>query len=237
MSLAGREPGVSVAEAAPGSMGRRVLEAIDSGDLYLDNDWTPEFRTFRALLKARMRSLPAGPPVAYAAPPDEAARHALIAEFQAGAGPADEEAAVIASHCLEYSCDYLGEDGLRWSPIVVEQFLIDYLPRKVSLSLAEVRRLPTVLRAWVRFALTKRGLEERWIAEAEAAVDEFATAFRAAMTDASRFGPAKALANAMLADGTDVLDAGAVSRWIEDFNRRPFAERDALLGEPIDRED
>ena len=43
----------------------------------------------------------------------------------------------------------------------------------------------------MRFALTKRGLEERWIAETEQAVDQFAGDFRSAATDAEQFGPAK----------------------------------------------
>ena len=54
--------------------------------------------------------------------------------------------------------------------------------------------------------------------------------FRRAMTDQTEFGPAKSLANAMLADGVDVLDQAAVDRWIEEFNTRPFAERGQLLG-------
>lgn len=62
------------------------------------------------------------------------------------------------------------------------------------------------------------GLEARWIAETEEAVDRFAKEFRRAMTDQTEFGPAKSLVNAMLADGVDLLDQAAVDRWIEEFN-------------------
>jgi len=48
--------------------------------------------------------------------------------------------------------------------------------------------------------------------------------------DTGSFGPAKAIGNAMLADGIDPLDQESVDRWIEDFNGRPIDERDALLG-------
>lgn len=153
------EPGVSVADADPGLMARRVLDAIESGDMYLDNAWTPEFKQFLALILARMRRLPVAPPSQLPEPPDARTRQKLIAEFVASPhapGDADEVDA-IASLCLDYSCDYLGEDGLRWSPIVVEQFMLDYLPRRVSLSLEQVRRLPAALRGWVRFALARRG--------------------------------------------------------------------------------
>lgn len=86
-----------------------------------------------------------------------------------------------------------------------------------------------MLRAWVRFALTKRGLEERWIAETEHAVARFEGPFRQAMTDQGEFGPAKVLGHAMLADGVDLTDQAAIDRWIDGFNARPLAERDALL--------
>ena len=103
-----------------------------------------------------------------------------------------------------------------------EQFLLDYLPRKVSLGLGTVAQLPAVLRAWVRFALTKRGLEERWIVETQRAVDRLANEFRRAMTDSKHFGPAKLLGNAILADGVDPLDQAAVDEWIREFNARPL---------------
>jgi hypothetical protein len=75
----------------------------------------------------------------------------------------------------------------------------------------------------------KRGLAERWIVETEEAVDRFAPEFRRAMTDADQFGPAKLIGDAMLADGVDPLDQASVDRWVEEFNERPFAERDELL--------
>lgn len=228
------EPGVVVADAEPGRMARRILDAIDSGDMYLDNDWTPEFKQFRALIRARMRRLPAAPPVEPPEPPGDDARQALVDEFLRSphAPRRTDESAAIASLCLDYSCDYLGEDGLRWSPIVIEQFMLDFLPRKVSLSLPQVRELPAVLRAWVRFALTRRGMEERWIAEAEAAVGTNEKDFRSAVTDVDALGPAKALANAMLADGVDMLDHAAIDRWVEAFNSRPLPDRDRLLRGP-----
>lgn len=224
------EDGVTDVDAEPAAMARRVIDAIDMGDTYLDNDWTPEFKRFRALVLARMRSLPMAPPIESPEAPGDDEREAMTAEFLAAGGVNErDEADIIVAHCLDYLCDYLGEDAYRWSPIVVEQFLLDYLPRKVSMSLQTVAQLPDVLRAWVRFALTKRGLEERWIVQTEQAVDRVAPAFRRAMTDADEFGPAKLLGNAMLADGVDPLDQASVDRWVAAFNARPLAERDGLL--------
>lgn len=137
----------------------------------------------------------------------------------------------IVHHALAYRCDYSDGDPLRWSPIGVELFMMDYLPRKVSLDAGEIRNVPSVLKAWVRFSLAKRGLEKRWIKETQAAVDRWAPAFKKEATNPDNFGPAKAISQAMMADGVDFADQRAVDRWIEEFNQRPFEERDEFLGD------
>ncbi len=225
-----REPGMTLADADPAAMARRVVDAIESGDLYLDNDWTPKFKQTRALLLARMRSLPLGPEAERPELGDDARAEIIDAFLAAPGAPQGETAEIIADTCLGYSCDYLGDDPYRWSPIVVEQFLLDFVPRKVSLDLGEIRELPAVLRAWVRFALTRRGLEERWIRETEEVVDEFAPAFLREATDPANFGPAKSIEAAMRADGVDFSDQASIDAWIREFNTRPLSERDALRG-------
>jgi len=213
--------GVSVRDVEPGVLARRVTDAIANGDMYLDNAWTPEFKGFRLLLLARMRSLPMVPEEDPRAPLDDETRDALIAEFLATDSVGElDQADVIASTCLNYLCDYLGDDPFRWSPIVVEMFLLDYLPRKVSLDLRTIDQVPPVLIEWIRFALTRRGLDARWIDETQASVDEHMRRFRSAMTDAKQFGPAKQVVNDMLADGIDFTDQAAVERWITDRNER-----------------
>jgi len=225
------EPGARVEDAEPGRMAARVVEAITSGDLYLDNDWTEDFKHTRALLLSRMRTLPVEPLPEPAEPLGEEARAALTDEFLSSPfAPVAEEAALIVARCLDARCDYGDGDPIRWSPIVVELFMLDFLPRKAILNTAEIRAVPDVLRAWVRFALTKRGLDERWIVETEEAVTRFAPEFRRAVTDQRSFGPAKAMANAMLSDGIDLMDQDAVDGWIAGFNERPLEEREDLLG-------
>lgn len=225
------QPGAQVEDADPGQMAARVLAAIEMGDLYVDNDWTPDFKKTRALLRTRMRGLPVASLPHPPPPPDERAREALVAEFLAGPhAPAVTEAEAIVDHCLRARCDYGDGDPLRWSPIVVELFMLDYLPRKAILDAGEIRALPEVLAGWVRFALSRRGLEERWIAETEDAVRRHTPAFRQAVTDHSNFGPAKAILNALLAAGVDPMDKRAVDAWMEDFNSRPVEERDEFFG-------
>lgn len=220
-------------EVDPQEMATEILAGIAMGDMYIDNAWTEDFKKTRALLLARMSELvdemPASIPEERE-PVTEETRKALVAEFvRSGHSTGSEAEESILDHCLTYRCDYCDGDPLRWSPIAVELFMVDFLPRKVSLDTLEVRALPPVLKAWVRFALTKRGLEERWIADAEAAVDRWAPEFKKQVTDPENFGMAKAMGHAMMSAGVDLTDQRAVDRWIEVFNQRPFEERDEFL--------
>jgi hypothetical protein len=229
-SRAAEDPDTEVEDIDTGALAGVVRAAIASGDLYLDNDWTKDFRDLRALLLARMRGLPAVVPPE-TVPPDDAAREALVEEFLAtpDAPPDDDVTRAILDHCLTARCDFGDGDPLRWSPTVVEMFLLDFLPRKAALDTGQIRAMPGVLRRWVGFALERRGLEQRWIDETQAAIERFTPAFRRAVTDESSFGPTKAITNAMLADGIDLLDEEAVQAWIDAFNARPFEERDDFL--------
>lgn len=216
----------------PGFMASEVLTGIGTGDMYIDNDWTDDFKNTRALLAARMRSLVDEPPQVSRdlTPVPERERQALIDEYErSGCATGLEAEDSILHHALVFRCDYCDGNPLRWSPIVVELFMLDFLPRKATLDAIEIRNLPGVLKAWVRFALQKRGLEERWIRETETAVDRWTTEFRKEVTDPESFGPAKAIGQAMMSEGIDLTDQRAVDRWLEDFNNRPFEERDEFL--------
>lgn len=225
---------MSPKEVKPSAMASQVLAGISMGDMYIDNDWTEDFEKTRALLAARMLRLVDEPP--HVPPeldplPDES-RSELIEEFTRSdhaTGLEVEDA--ILHHAMVFRCDYSDGDPLRWSPIAVELFMVDFLPRKATLDAKEVRNLPAVLKGWVRFALTKRGLDERWVRDTEAAVDRWAAAFKKEATNPDNFGPAKAISQAMMVDGVDFTDQRAVDRWIEEFNQRPFEERDEFLGD------
>ncbi len=231
----------------------RIEAALATNDLYLDNDWTSDFKHTRALLRARLRPfIPARDVPARdvsgrdqavqgftedeeGEPYDDAAVEALIQEFLASPlAPRREETLPIVDHCVIARCDYGDGDPLRWSPIVVELFMLDYLPRHVTLSPQEIDGLPDVLTAWVRFALGKRGLAERFIVETEEAVREMTAEFRDAMNDPERSGMAKRVAAAMRADGVDVMDQKAVEAWLADFNARPDEERKRFFGDSLD---
>ncbi|MGH7369665.1 MAG: hypothetical protein ACREIN_02110 [Candidatus Methylomirabilaceae bacterium] len=223
--------GAQVVDAEAGPSAAAVGRAVEIGDQYLDNDWTDDFRKTRALLLARMHSLKPSPldpgdPLAH----EE--REKIVKEFVASSGLPDHDVAMgIASSCVDYACDYTPDrDPFRWSPIVVECFLLGWLPRKVMLDTGEIRAMPAVMKAWIEFALTRRGLPARLIEETKASIDPLIREFRSLATDHSSFGPAKALVAAMMADGIDMTNQSAVDGWITEFNTRPVEERDELLG-------
>lgn len=63
-------------EAAPA-----ILQAIEIGDQYIDNDWTPEFKTTRALLRARMHRLARDRRPDIREPLTDQKRDAIVGEF------------------------------------------------------------------------------------------------------------------------------------------------------------
>ncbi|MGH2445786.1 MAG: hypothetical protein ACRDGD_07085, partial [Candidatus Limnocylindria bacterium] len=108
--------------------------------------------------------------------------------------------------------------------------MLDWFPRKVSLEPDEISALPEALRGWVRFAGERRRISAAGIGETVDAVTTFEPEFSRAMTDDAYAGPAKAIANAMAAEGIDLTDENAVGQWIEGFNAGSEADRDAVLG-------
>ena len=89
----------------------------------------------------------------------------------------------LAGLFLDYGVNYITTEALAWSPDRVWLFLTDWLPRKAMLDADDRRELPEALRRWVRFALGRRGVEERWIEPVVAAVDEHLPEFEEAFGD------------------------------------------------------
>jgi hypothetical protein len=209
----------------------RLAQGLLIYDMSIDPPCDEDMPPLVPLLRARQRALP--PPVEMKQRAfTNRQRHAILDEFarakEAGRWkPAIELADLFVSCRLER----LDADPLRWSPIAVELCLLDWLPRKATLDDADLRAAPDALKRWVRFSGRKKGLAADAIDETVGAVDQFSPDFRRAMRDPSLFGPAKSLVDAMKAEGVDLMDERAFSAWIECFNARPIAERDAVLGE------
>jgi hypothetical protein len=136
----------------------------------------------------------------------------------------------IAGSMLTWKWSY--DDGrlARWTAAEVEEFLLDYTPRKISLHDDEVDHPVVCAIAFLDF-LDDAGVLEGDTPETLARVaaslrDDVAEALR----DPSRWGPAKSLMSQAESEGVDFADHAALQAWMDDFNSRPVEERDRVLG-------
>jgi hypothetical protein len=151
----------------------------------------------------------------------------LDAFAQVGA-PAAEEAGTaqsLAELFLDYAENYLNRGPMCWSPGQVAVFLGDWLPRKTVLDQVHRALLPAVLKRWVTFALTERGVPTPWIAPVVAAVETHTPAFHAAFDDEEAWGPAKQIAAALAARDVDLTDRDAVDAAVRALNAERLAQQ------------
>ena len=136
----------------------------------------------------------------------------------------------IAGSMLTWKWSYGDGRLVRWTAAEVEEFLLDYAPRKVSLQGDELDH-PIVCAIVFLDFLADVGVLEGDTPETLARValslrEDVAEALR----DRSRWGLAKAVMTQAEAEGVDFADQAALQVWIDDFNSRPFEERDHILG-------
>lgn len=112
---------------------------------------------------------------------------------------------------------------LRWSPVVVELFMADWLPRKVVADEAFFRAVPAGLDAWIRYAGRVGGLPA-WAVERNVdAVAEWTDEMLGAARDGERRGPAAAFIAAAKEAGGDLSDESALASFVAGWNARSAA--------------
>jgi hypothetical protein len=209
---------VELVEEPVGSAAALVVEAMETTSRTMDAPVSDDFGDYEALARARLGPLAgvvpeAGPPL------DDIGREALVKAFlaaPAGAKYVDDPAAwFLLDALVDYRCDYHHRgDPLRWSGGAALLFLLDFVPRKVTARGESLARMPEVLRAWVPWAAERVGLPAHLVAETVDVTREIEIEFAAAIADESRWGPAKQLAMAMVADGVDLADTEAANAWL-----------------------
>ena len=136
-----------------------------------------------------------------------------------------------AGLALDWKWSYADGDLGLWRTRDVGEFLLEWCPRKLSVSQADCLSIPGSLVTLIAF-LDAQGLLRSGsssvaaLAEAAARVTE---EFVAAMGDASNFGLAKSLFSAASADGVDLGDPDGLQTWIAEFNARPEQERRRVI--------
>ncbi len=130
----------------------------------------------------------------------------------------DEDARDVLELAIGFGADYNHGGPLRWSPVVVERFMTDWLARKVTFELEFFERVPDVLRDWVKFAGQRRGVPAVALREAIAAVDAFREEMLEIVNDPEVWRPAKTFAMAAQQAGVDLSDPDAVDAFVERHN-------------------
>lgn len=151
---------------------------------------------------------------------------ALSEQFEKHAGP---ETGWIADQVAQYKVSY-GDPDLRvWTTGELHEVLLEVMPRKSSLDDADIAQVVPTTAAFLRWL----GSSGRLAVPAEPLavyVESLAGPFAEAMRDESRWGMAKRLFSGVDLSGLDLSDPAALQHVIDEFNARPFAERDQILG-------
>jgi hypothetical protein len=200
-----------------------LAHALRATDMTWPRNDDEDFLDNRALAWSRCRDhLPDWPECTELPEPQ---RRQLIQDFATDSGRDDQVSRSLAELLLDYGEGYISAGPLCWSPDEVMLLLTDWLPRKSVLDADQRDALPDVLRRWLRFSLTQRGIDPEWIDPVVDAVDTFLPVFHDAFDDETAWGPAKQVAAALFERGVDLTDRQAVDTAIHQLNAEQLAHQ------------
>jgi hypothetical protein len=203
---------VSMAPIDPADARARIVQAIETGERMVPPFETDTWPVCRPMLEWLLRHLPVGG-TGYARPEwPEASREQLLNDFVASPfGVVDgldrDQARELADPLVWFGCDFGPGDPLRWSPVSVEIMLADWYPRKVfGVPAGQLRRLPDVLKGFVRFSHGRKHIAAELTDDTLAAVERWSDEFMAAIARPGRSPSANAVRLARIAAGFDSDD-------------------------------
>lgn len=170
------------------------------------------------------------------------ARGALLVRFERWlkvehglGGPAAIETACDAGLALDWKWSY--GDGVigLWRTDDVYEFLMDWCPRKLSVSAADCVSIPGAVAAFTEFLGAERLLEpgSSPVATLAEATDALHAPFVRAMGDSSNFGMAKTLFGAAADGGVDLTEPDQLQGWMEAFNAGSEEQRRLVLPDHV----
>ncbi|TCK21571.1 DUF6398 domain-containing protein [Pseudonocardia endophytica] len=180
--LAEHEPDTTWADVDPALARSRIEEAVELGAMTYPPLETESWPACRPLVDWAVRGLPAGGPGRERPEWDETALASLADRFFAspfGAGHDDAGTQDLLEMLLSFGTESGPGDPLRWSPVVVEVLLLDWIPRTIVADPGFLAGAPDLVRRFVRFCHRERGIRSELTEETVAAVDQFEPEFRA----------------------------------------------------------
>jgi len=205
----------------------RIHAAIELTDMTFHPPVGVDYARLRALALLRASDLPLADIDVGAPEVSAEERDRLFEEFlaspEAGGIKSGNDEAEIASLAIDFCSDYVDGQPLRWSPVVVELFMADWLPRKVLADRGLFDAVPDALEAWVTYAGRKRGIPGWAIARTAEAIPKWTDAMIEATGDRSAADPAKQFLAAAEDAGVDLTDERALASFIAGWNARSDA--------------
>jgi hypothetical protein len=212
---------------APGVAAGRIDAAIELTEMTLDPPVSDDYARLRALAMLRVDEVSnvVGVPERDETPHEE--RDRLRDEFLSSPEgkdfAPDSDEAYTASLAINFCADYVDGRPLRWSPVVVELFMANWIPRKVLADQDLFERLPAALDAWVRFAGRKAGTPDWAVQATREAIPRWRNQMVERGSDPAAGGPAKQFLTAAKAAGVDVEDGDALRTFMAGWNARSEA--------------
>ena len=148
--------------------------------------------------------------------------------------PYADHAAFFAQSLLQWKWSYVDGRLGTWTLDDIEAFMLDHLPRKLPSDDETLAAAPHGVRTFLTFLSDRGSLVGAPLDELIATVGSLEEPFVDAARDPGNWGPAKALVAQMESEGVEPTDQAALDAWMEDFNARPFEERDRILGPPLE---
>ena len=112
----------------------------------------------------------------------------------------------------------------------VEAILLEVYPAKVLLDEKQIGEVPAGLAALLRFLGRGAPHGEASFAALAEHVERMTARFFAAIRDEGQWSFGKRMWSTAIGEGVDLSDQTALDGWIRQFNERPIAERDQILG-------
>jgi hypothetical protein len=213
---------MTAVEVSPEDALADLADALWHTDMYWPPQDDPDYALTRALAHWRTRDHHRE---VDRLPLSDDDRRRLIDDFLTASDLDDDDTVeILADTFIDFGDGYLHGGVLAWSPGEVEVFMLDWVHRKVVLDPECGQALPSVLAAWVAFALGRRGLLPQHIAPVVERVVDLEQQY-VELASGGSAGPAQEIAARLLAAGIDIGDKDAVDRVIGAYNAEQVARR------------
>jgi hypothetical protein len=126
----------------------------------------------------------------------------------------------ISCALLDWKRDYRDGEPANWTTADVEEFMLDFAPRKMTMEDEAIRTLPDCVAAFMGFLDRDRRLKGDTVDALSETCKRLGPKCASACHDPARWGMAKSFAMQMIADGVDLADPTAGEAWIAAHDMR-----------------